>query len=87
MSLLGSHGPGEDLGDYLMKAPQFIGEVSVLDHEIICSGLYAKLVWGLEIECKNIDSYTDALDVLHFCEKKNHSKKYTYVGLAPWQSG
>lgn len=65
-SLLGSHGPWKDPGGYKIKPPQVRWDVS---------GLCAMLVSVLEVESKNIDFCTDALDVLLFvCEKKNHSK-------------
>ena len=61
-SLLGSHGPWKDPGGYEIKPPQVRWDVS---------GLCAMLVSVLEVESKNIDFCTDALDVLLFvCEKK-----------------
>lgn len=36
------------------------------------------LTSGLEVESKNIDSYTGSFDVLHFV-KKYHTEKYNWI--------
>ena len=70
-SLLGSHGPWKDPGGYKIKPPQVRWDVS---------GLCAMLVSVLEVESKNIDFCTDALDVLLFvCEKKITVKIYSIM--------